>query len=179
MFQYKQHKVATIAATLLLTSPFASMAEEPVIQSEGALIYLADNLNENAKLGWCIDTEGKGFSDQLQAHSCKPEGADTQFSFDATHSMIKSVAYEGKCMALSEPENTEIPFGLLDCVKDDVTQQFIYDTDSMEFHIGSDESKCVTVAETIIEAGPYQSRDLIFASCADLDPSFKQWVVRK
>jgi hypothetical protein len=178
MFDHKQ-KIAAIAATLLLTSPLASMAEAPVVQTKGALIYLADNLNEEAKLGWCIDTEGKGFSDQLQSHSCKPEGADTQFSYDATSGMIQSVAYEGKCMALSDPENTVNPFGLLDCVKDDTTQQFIYDTGSMEFRISADESMCVTVAETINDAGPYQSRDLIFASCADLEPAFKQWVVRK
>ena len=49
----------------------------------------------------------------------------------------------------------------------------------MEFRIGTDESNCVSVAESIIEAGPFQSRHLIFAPCVDLSPGFKQWVIRK
>lgn len=81
-------------------------------------------------------------------------------------------------MTLNAPDNTEVPFGLLDCVDGDAAQQFIYDTQSMEFRIGTDESTCVAVAQAISDAGPFQSRHLIFAGCADLDPSFKQWVVR-
>ena len=49
MFRYK-YKVATLAAMLLLITPLTSMAEEPVIQTQGTVIYLADNLNEEAKL---------------------------------------------------------------------------------------------------------------------------------
>ena len=82
-------------------------------------------------------------------------------------------------MTLNTPDNNEIPFGLLDCVEGDVAQQFIYDTQSMEFRLATDDSKCVTVAESIIEAGPFQSRHLIFAPCVDLSPGFKQWVIRK
>jgi len=178
MFQHK-HNVKKLAATLLLIVPLTSLAEEPVIQTEGAVIYLADNLNEEAKLGWCIDTQGRGFSDKLHAHSCKPQGGDVQFSFNAKSGMIQSVEFAGKCMTLSELDNTEIPFGLHDCVENDVTQQFTYDADSMEFRITTDESKCVSVAESIIEAGPFQSRYLIINPCADLSPSFKQWVIRK
>ena len=178
MFQ-KKPNVAKLAATLLLIAPLTSLAEEPVIQTKGTVIYLADNLNEEAKLGWCIDTKGRGFSEQLHSHSCKPGGGDTQFSFDATSGMIHSVEFKGKCMTFNEPENTEIPFGLLDCVEGNVKQQFIYDADSMEFRIGTDESSCVTVADTISEAGPFQSRHLIFATCEDLSPSYKQWVIRK
>ena len=177
MFRYK-HKVATLGAMLLLIAPLSSMAEEPVIQTQGTVIYLADNLKEEAKLGWCIDTQGRGFSDKLDSHSCKPGGGDTQFSYDTTSGMIQSVEFEGKCMTLNAPDNTEIPFGLLDCEEGEVAQQFIYDTDSMEFRIAADESNCVTVADTIIEAGPFQSRYLLLAPCADLSPSFKQWVIR-
>ena len=171
--------VTTLAVTLLAFVPITGVAEEPNIQTKGTVIYLADNLNEEAKLGWCLDTQGRGFSDKLHAHSCKPSGGDTQFSFDAMTGMIQSVEFEGKCMTLNEPDNAEVPFGLLDCVKSEVTQQFIYDESSMEFRIGTDESQCVAVAENIIQAGPYQSRHLIFAPCVDLLPSFKQWVIRK
>ncbi|OED37796.1 hypothetical protein AB833_22475 [Chromatiales bacterium (ex Bugula neritina AB1)] len=178
MVQY--NLIATmLAATLLLIAPLTAGSEAPDIQTQGTVIYLADNLNEEAKLGWCIDTQGRGFSEKLHSHSCKPGGGDVQFSFDAKTGMIESVEFEGKCMTLSDPENTEVPFGLLDCVEGDVTQQFSYDKDSMDFRIGTDESKCVAVADAIIEAGPFQSRYLIFARCADLSPGYKQWVIRK
>ena len=178
MYKYNQAG-SMFAAMMLLVLPLTGKAEEPAIQTQGTVVYLADNLNEEAKLGWCIDTQGRGFSDKLHSHSCKPTGGDTQFSFDAMSGMIQSVEFEGKCMALNAPDNTEVPFGLLDCVEGDVTQQFKYDEDSMEFRIGTDESQCVTVAESIIEAGPFQSRYLIYAPCVDLSPSFKQWVIRK
>lgn len=178
MVQYNDI-VTVLAATLLLIAPLAARSEAPDIQTQGTVIYLADNLNEEAKLGWCIDTQGRGFSEKLHSHSCKPGGGDTQFSFDEDTGMIQSVEFEGKCMTLNDPENTEVPFGMLDCVDGDTTQQFIYDKNSMEFRIGSDESQCVAVAETIIEAGPFQSRHLIFAPCTDLTPSYKQWVIRE
>ena len=178
MFAYK-HNVIMLVASLLLISPLMAMAEDPVIQTKGTVIYLADNLNEEAKLGWCIDTQGRGFSHKLHSHSCKPSGGDTQFSYDAATGMIESVEFEGKCMTLNAPDNKDVPFGLIDCTEGDVSQQFNYDAESMEFRLSTDESKCVTVAQNIIEAGPFQSRYLIFASCADLTPSFKQWVVRK
>ena len=76
-----KHKCTLLAAAVLFVTPLLSMAEAPDIQTKGTVIYLADNFNEEAKLGWCIDTQGRGFSDKLHAHSCKPTGGDTQFSF--------------------------------------------------------------------------------------------------
>lgn len=172
-------KTAVIAVSLALATPLMTFAQAPVIQTEGTLIYLADNLNEEAKLGWCIDTKGRGLSDQLHAHSCKPSGGDVQFSFDTNTGHIESVEYEGLCMTYSDPENEAMPFGLLDCIDDEPTQQFAYDSDKMEIRYRADQSQCVTVAETINEAGPYQSRDLILATCADLHSSYKQWVIRE
>lgn len=158
--------------------PAARAIVAPEIQMEGPVIYLADNLNEKEMLGWCIDTEGRGQSNQLQAHSCKPAGDDTQYTYDTASSTIRSVNYENQCMSFNDPENAVNPFGLVDCVDGDSKQKFVYDADRMEFRIGDDQSQCVTVAETIIEAGPYQSRDLIAATCEDLGASFKEWVVR-
>ena len=156
----------------------AESTVEPNIQMSGPVIYLADNLNEEAKRGWCIDTEGRGQSDQLHAHSCKPAGEDTQYSYDTGTSTIRSVAYENQCMALADPENAAVPFGLVDCVDGDASQQFAYDTQSMEIRIGTEPGQCVVVAEAISDAGPYQSRDLIAANCGFVDPSRKQWVIR-
>ena len=80
MYKYNQAG-SMFAAMMLLVLPLTGKAEEPAIQTQGTVIYLADNLNEEAKLGWCIDTQGRGFSDKLHSHSCKPTGGDTQFSF--------------------------------------------------------------------------------------------------
>lgn len=102
-----------------------------------------------------------------------------QFSFDTDTGHIESVEYGGLCMAYSDPENEDVPFGLLDCVDDEPTQQFVYDSDTMEIRYRLNPSQCVTVGKTIDEAGPYQSRDLILAACADLTSSFKQWVIRE
>lgn len=167
-----------ITASLSLIMPQSSFAQAPAVQTEGPVIYLADNLGEEAMLGWCIDTDGKGLSDQLQAHSCKPEGADVLFSFAPDTGTIKSVTYEGLCMAFSDPENTLNPFGLITCDDADPAQRFTYDSASMQIHLAADAAQCVTVAATIDDAGPYQSRDLILAACDDLDPSFKQWVIQ-
>ena len=169
---------ALIATSLSLIIPQISFAEAPAVQTEGPVIHLADNLGEEAKLGWCIDTEGRGLSDQLHAHSCKPEGADVLFSFAPDTGMIKSVTYEGLCMAYNDPENAVNPFGLIACDDADPTQRFTYDAASMQIHLASDAAQCVTVAATIDDAGPYQSRDLILAACDELDPSFKQWVIQ-
>ncbi len=168
----------TLAVFVVLAAPAALRAEPPQIQTEGAVIYLADNLNEEAKLGWCIDTRGRGFSEWLHAHSCKPSGGDTQFLFDSDRGAIESVAFRGKCMTLNDPTSANIPFGLLDCRDDDLAQQFVYDQKSMEIRLQSDVSRCVTVAETITKAGPFQSRALVLAACADLAAGFRQWVVR-
>lgn len=149
-------KSNTFLVTACLGMIFAhnAYAEAPNVETKGTLIYLADNLNGEDKLGWCIDTVGRGLSDQLHAHTCKPNGGDVQFGFDPASGQIESVAYADKCMALSAPEDAEKPFGLLDCDSTAANQKFAYDMSSMEIRIASDETKCVTVAPTIIEAGP-------------------------
>ena len=167
-----------LGASLGLTIPQVSFAEAPTIQTVGPVIHLADNLGEEAMLGWCIDTEGRGLGDQLHAHSCKPTGEDVLFSYAADTGMIESATYDGMCMAYNAPESTENPFGLVTCEETDPTQHFSYDAASMEMRLADDETQCVTVAPTIDDAGPYQSRDLILAACENLDPGFKQWVVR-
>ncbi len=159
----------------------AAFAEAPVLQSGTPVIYLADNLDEKDKLGWCIDTEGRGFAETLQSHSCKPASrgvTDTQFSYDDASGQIRSVPFEGKCMTLSDPDNAEWPFGLLDCISDAPAQKFVYDAASKEIRIGSDPSKCVVVAPTSIAAGPFMSRDLIYADCGSVEEKFKQWIVK-
>lgn len=169
---------STVAAVLSLTIPLASFAEAPTIQTVGPVIYLAENLDEDAMLGWCIDTEGRGQSDQLHAHSCKPTGDDVLFSYTSDRSRIQSATYEGQCMAYNTPDSVENPFGLIACDAADDAQKFVYDEASMEIRLGLDAAQCVTVSPTIDNAGPFQSRDLILAACESLEPNFKQWIIR-
>lgn len=82
-------------------------------------------------------------------------------------------------MAYNDPENAVNPFGLIPCDETDTIQHFVYDDTTMEIQFASDTAQCVTVAETIDDAGPYQSRDLILAPCDALDVNFKQWVIQR
>ncbi|SMX51207.1 ricin-type beta-trefoil lectin domain protein [Actibacterium lipolyticum] len=170
--------VTLLCTTLCLTFPLAAFAEAPTIQTQGAIIYLADNLDEDAMLGWCIDTEGRGLSDQLHAHSCKPTGDDVLFDYAADKGRISSATYDGLCMAYNAAESVESPFGLIACDETDEAQRFVYDEASMEIRLGMDATQCVTVSTAIDDAGPFQSRDLILAACDSLEPSFKQWVIQ-
>ncbi len=178
-----EHSYALAPAVLVsaLSVGFAmpAYATAPEIQTQGPIIYLADNLQEDAKLGWCIDTEGRGFAETLHAHSCKPTGNDVLFTYAPDTGTIASSTYENKCMAYNAPENAVNPFGLIDCDSAAENQRFSYDADSLEMHLGNDETLCLTVAPTIDDAGPFQSRDLILAACGGLEPSFKQWIVQK
>ncbi len=156
-------------------------AQAPIIKSDSPVIYLVDNLDEKGQLGWCIDTEGRGFAETLQAHSCKPAGKaphDTQFLFDEQSAQIRSVAFEGKCMTLSDASNATHPFALLDCDMTNQSQKFLYDPISLEIRIHSDQSSCVGVSQSSIIAGPFMSRDLIVGNCATIGSAFKQWVIQ-
>ncbi|CUK02601.1 hypothetical protein PH7735_02623 [Shimia thalassica] len=170
---------AAITASIGLISPQSVIAQSPNIQTKGPIIHLADNLGEEAMLGWCIDTKGRELSDQLHAHSCKPQGDDVLFSFTPETGMIESATYEGLCMSYDDPENAVFPFGLITCDDADAGQHFAFDAASMQLHLAADAAQCVTVSATISDAGPFQSRDLILAACDDLDPSFKQWVIQQ
>ncbi len=169
-----------LGAAVALCAPPVN-AEPPQLKSATPVIYLADNLDEKDKLGWCIDTKGRGFAETLQAHTCKPagRGQDTQFSYDVKSGQIRSVPYKGKCMTLSDPKNKSVPFGLLDCVSGKASQKFVYDAGSKEIRIADDTSKCVVVAAASRSAGPFMSRDMTYADCASIDSKFKQWVVVK
>lgn len=163
---------AAVLASLCLIS--ASHADKPELQTPSPFIYLEDNLDEVDRLGWCIDTIGRGFAETLQAHSCKPWGGDVQFVFKKDTGHIASVAFDGKCMTLSAPENAKVPFGLHDC-STEMTQKFVYDAATLQFRPAHDQSLCVAVAPTSRSAGPYMSRDLVLAPCDKTDSALLRW----
>ena len=170
-------RILIFAGAVQIAWPTASFAVAPQLQSPTPVIYLADNLDEKDQLGWCIDTQGRGFSEVLHAHSCKPGGGDTQFYFDSETGQIRSVAFENKCMTLSDPDNPTLPFGLLDCESKLSAQQFTYNAESLELRVAELDSQCIVVGAASRSAGPFMSRELILANCADTADALKQWIV--
>ena len=163
---------------LLLLAPVAAIAAPPVLQTPEPVIYLADNIDEQEELGWCIDTLGRGWSEQLQTHSCKPQGGDVQFAYGRDSRQIMSVEFPGKCATLHEPAAAGVSFDLLDCSSTSSAQLFSYDAETLEFTPENDRSLCITAGAESRTAGPFMARTLELAPCASTDDAFKQWIVK-
>lgn len=170
---YQLSSATTLACLISVSSVSAA---PPKLKTEGTVIYLADNLDEADKLGWCIDTVGRGFAEELHAHSCKPRGGDVQFGYNANDRQIYSVEFPGKCMTVIDADHASIPLGLLDCETSNPAQQFELSADNRELQLSSDKTKCVVVGQASRSAGPFMSRDLIISSCNSVDIRFKQWL---
>jgi hypothetical protein len=172
----------TLAVAAALTARSA-LAEQPTTKTAAPVIYLAHNLDESAKLGWCFDTVGRGFSQPLHAHSCKPANAsqeihDVQFKFKPDSRQIESAAFVGKCLDLVDAAHAAMPFRLLDCAANIASQQFAFEASTGEFQWKSDRGPCMSVGLTSRQAGPFLSRDLKIENCAKVDAKYKQWVIR-
>lgn len=168
--------LATVLVALLFCKQV--LADAPNLQTPDPVIFLADNLDEKDQLGWCIDTLGRGFSEQLQVHSCKPQGGDVQFYYDTASGQIASAEFEGKCATLANMSNEKVPFGLLDCEAGNSDQAFVYNSESMEFHPRGEEELCLVAGAESRSAGPFMSRDLQLQSCASVASELRQWIVK-
>jgi hypothetical protein len=158
--------------------PVLSNAAPPELQTPEPVIYLADNLDEQDNLGYCIDTLGRGFSEQLQTHSCKPQGGDVQFSYKDDTQQIASVEFVGKCATLHEAAAVGVSFDLMDYSSDSAAQNFVYNADTSELMPAADQSLCMTAGASSQSAGPFMSRALELTECTSTDAAFKQWVVK-
>ncbi len=151
----------------------------PDLKTPAPVIHLADNLDEQDRLGYCIDTVGRGFGELLHAHSCKPRGGDVQFAHDSDTRRIMSATFTGKCAELLAPPAPGVALGLVDCATDSAGQDFDYDGDERQFRPGSDRTLCLAVGESSRSAGPFMSRDLLLAPCGTTSARFRQWVIRE
>ena len=170
MFKYSSILIAYLVAS-------TALAEPAKIQTPSPVIFLADNLDEADGLGWCIDTMGRGYGENLHTHSCKPRGGDVQFSYDADSGQIASVPFEEKCMELIAPD-AKIAFGLRDCSADLVSQKFSFDAGSGYITPADRPQSCVSAGSASRSAGPFMSRDLVLAPCAEADSELITWVIR-
>ena len=152
-------------------------AQSPKIQTLSPVIYLADNLDENKNLGWCIDTKGRGFSEDLHAHSCKPRGGDVQFKFDVKNGLIRSHQFSDKCLTILD-EIYNFDFGLFDCKENSELQVFIYDNLLGEFRPKNDNNLCIVVGLESRKAGPFMSRSLELRKCLTIEKKYKKWIVK-
>lgn len=155
--------------------PTIVSSEPAQVQTPSPVIYLADNLNEEAGLGWCIDTVGRGLSDALHAHSCKPRGGDVQFRYDKASNQIASVTFADKCLVALK-NNVGSGFGLFQCDSAEPNQKYHYQAGS--FQLVHNDALCIAVGKEIRSAGPFQSRDLVLASCTDTETVRLKWTVR-
>ena len=167
--------LVAVVSGLTLSTTFASSAP-PDLKTPAPVIYLADNLDEKDRLGFCIDTVGRGLSDRLHAHSCKPQGGDVQFRFDSASGQIRSATFDNKCAALMEAPATGVKLALVDCANGD-EQRFTFATDSGEFHPVGRNDLCLAVGPASRTAGPFMARDLMLADCASTDAGLKRWIV--
>jgi hypothetical protein len=172
----KVYWLSALVLSSLVTLP--ANAASPKLQTPEPVIYLADNLDEKDELGWCIDTLGRGWSEQLQTHSCKPQGGDVQFSYNKETRQIMSVEFPGKCATLHETAAAGVTFDLLDCSSTSAAQLFTYDAETLEFMPDGDRGLCIAAGAESKSAGPFMSRILELAPCASTDASLKQWVVK-
>ena len=140
------------------------------------MIHLADNLDEQDQLGYCIDTRGRGFNEELHAHSCKPRGGDVQFSYNKETLQICSVEFIGYCIEMTGGASKGMSLRLVESNTSSSDQKFIYNEDSGEF-MQRKPYTFLAVGETSAAAGIYMSRSLTLELSSETDAKLKQWVI--
>lgn len=149
----------------------------PVIQTPSPLIHLADNLDEQDELGWCMDTKGNGFNEDLHAHSCKPIGGDVQFYYNEETNQICSAEFVDFCVEMTGGPVEGMTLSLVDSDPSSSEQKFIYDDESGEFRPDGNNNLCLAAGITSASAGIYMSRTLTLELVSDTDVSLKKWVI--
>jgi len=167
---------------ILLCAATSALANTPKVPSDAPYIVLADNVDEPNGYGFCLDTAGRGMSDFMQSHSCKPAAKDdagnptpndTQFLFDAKNMRVESVAYPGVCMQVLISRYSTA-FALLDC-SEHIRQKFIYSPKDKTLVMEEDQAMCVSVVSVREAAGPWSRRELALTSCVETEDALKQW----
>ena len=149
----------------------------PSIQTPSPLIHLANNLDEQDQLGWCIDTQGRDFNENLHAHSCKASGGDVQFIYNEETRQICSAEFTDFCVEMSGGPIEGMSLSLVESDIDSPDQKFVYNEDSGEFRPEENTNLCLAVGTTSVPAGIYMSRSLSLELSSETDESLKKWVI--
>ena len=170
------------AATACAQSTSSTAA--PDVPTDPPYIVLSANHDEPNGYGFCIDTYGRGQSDLLQTHSCKPakageersySGNDTRFEYNADTQQIMSYPFEGYCMQALVATGLTV-FALLEC-SDHPRQKFVHNADDESLRLAEDQSRCITVVSETVPAGPWVKRPLNLETCDDAETSLKRWTI--
>ncbi len=157
--------------------PIDITLNSPVLQTPEPVIYLADNLDEQDQLGWCIDTQGLGFNETLHAHSCKPAGGDVQFYYNEETQQICSVEFTDFCIEMTGGPVEGMSLSLITSDASSSDQKFNYDEESGEFRPEGDDNLCIAAGTISSAAGIYMSRSLSLEAVTSTDESLKKWVI--
>ena len=127
--------------------------------------------------GYCIDTRGRGFNEELHAHSCKARGGDVQFFFNKETLQICSVEFTGYCIEMpgGASKGMSLRLGVSNTSSSD--QKFIYNEDSGEFVPEENLTLCLAGGETSRAAGIYMARSLTLELSSETDVKLKQWII--
>lgn len=161
----------------IMNDPEEAEVNAPIIQTPAPLIHLADNLDEQDQLGWCIDTRGNGFNETLHTHSCKPGGGDVQFFYNEETLQICSVDYTDFCVEMPGGPIRGMSLSLVASNADSPEQNFIFNENSGEFRPEADTSLCLAAGDISAIAGIYMSRSLTLELSSETEKSLKKWVI--
>jgi len=160
-----------------ITTVDTVVVNPPTIRTPSPVIHLADNLDEQDDLGYCIDTRGNGFNEELHAHSCKASGGDVQFFYNEETLQICSVEFTDFCIEMPGGPIQGMSLRLVESDTSSSNQKFIYNEDSGEFVPKDDPTLCLTVGETSAAAGIYMFRTLTLELSSEKEKKFKQWII--
>lgn len=161
-----------------------SLAETPKASTPPPYIALSNNLDEPNGFGFCLDTYGRGLTDILHTHSCKPvkeghtwneQDNDIRYSFNPKSGQISAYAYEKKCMQALIAADLSV-LALLEC-SDHPRQRFSYDTKLQTFSLKEKPDMCLAVGPKTLPAPPFVRRTLLLVKCETIDASRKRWTL--
>ena len=153
-------------------APTPAEPEDESVAAE-SLVMLEDPLDEPEF--YCADVAGFGanlnVNSPLQAHTCKPGADDEMFAFNRPS--------EGQLYLVEHDRCLEAGGGnvYVRSCSESPLQRFAYGEDKT-FHLAR-EDLCLTVAGGNGQPAGGRShlrRDLLLASCADVEPSLSRWV---
>ena len=138
-----------------------------------SLVMLEDPLDEPEF--YCVDVAGFGanlnVNSPLQAHTCKPGADDEMFAFDTPS--------QGKLYLFGHDLCPEADGGsvYVRLCSESPLQRFVYGEDKTIRVEGEDVCLAVEGGDGQPAGGrSHLRRDLLLASCADVEPSLSQWV---
>ena len=153
-------------------APKPAEPEDDSVAAE-SLVMLQDPLDEPEF--YCVDVAGFGanlnVSSPLQAHTCKPGADDEMFAFNRPSEGQLYLVEHDRCL---EADNGSV---YVRSCSESPLQRFAYGEDKT-FRLASDDL-CLTVAGGDGQPAGGRShlrRDLLLASCADVEPSLSRWV---